>query len=143
VLLGLHFRLPTFFPSRRVSFTGADWLRLIAKVDYRPAACSDAYRSRRAAGPERAPVLAQCVAIHLEYLATWVWVPPCPFLYAERELSGTDRTCHHATTIHDIPYQVRIACDFLGSVFSVQLGAVASARTGHVRSEIASYCAPA
>ena len=122
--LGLHFPA-TDIPQQARELYRRNWLRLIANVDYRPAAILPPL-SPVTDGPldMSGSVLRSVSPIHLEYLRNMrVGASMSISLLREGELWGLI-ACHHATPRH-IPYEVRIACEFLGQAFSVQLGAVA------------------
>ena len=122
--LGLHFPA-TDIPQQARELYRRNWLRLIANVDYRPAAILPPL-SPVTDGPldMSGSVLRSVSPVHLEYLRNMrVGASMSISLLREGGLWGLI-ACHHATPRH-VPYEVRIACEFLGQAFSVQLGAVA------------------
>ncbi len=122
--LGLHFPASDI-PQQARELYRRNWLRLIADVDYTPAAILPALSPVTGEPLDLGgSVLRSVSPIHLEYLRNMgVGASMSVSLLRNGELWGLI-ACHHAKPLH-VPYEVRIACEFLGQTFSVQLGAVA------------------
>ena len=118
--LGLRFPA-TDIPAQARALYLKNWLRFIPDVAYQPATLVDDGQS-----PDAPPldmsygVLRSVSPMHREYLRNMgVQATLTISLVKEGELWGLI-ACHHRTP-HHIPYQVRIASEYLGQILSLQL----------------------
>lgn len=118
--LGLHFPA-TDIPAQARALYLKNWLRFIPDVAYQPATII-AYD-----GDPKAPpldmsygVLRSASPIHLEYLRNMgVRATLTISLVKDNQLWGLI-ACHHLSPRH-VPYQIRIASEYIGQILSLQL----------------------
>lgn len=118
--LGLHYPASDIPGQARRLYT-VNWLRLIADVDSRPAPLIPAENPLTGKPLDLTfSVLRSVSPVHLEYLRNMdVGASMSISLMRGNRLWGLI-ACHHRTARH-IPYVVRIACEFLGQVLSLQV----------------------
>jgi light-regulated signal transduction histidine kinase (bacteriophytochrome) len=118
--LGLHYPASDIPEQARRLYT-VNWLRLIADVDSQPAALIPAENPLTGKPLDLTfSVLRSVSPVHLEYLRNMdVRASMSISLMRGKRLWGLI-ACHHRTARH-VPYVVRIACEFLGQVLSLQL----------------------
>lgn len=118
--LGFHYPASDIPGQARRLYT-VNWLRLIADVDSQPAPLVPAENPLSGKPLDLTfSVLRSVSPVHLEYLRNMdVGASMSISLMRQNRLWGLI-ACHHRTARH-IPYVVRIACEFLGQVLSLQL----------------------
>ncbi|HLP88853.1 MAG TPA: ATP-binding protein [Nostocaceae cyanobacterium] len=120
--LGLHYPASDIPQQARKMYT-ENWLRLIPDINYQPAQIL----------PTKNPltnqplnlscaVLRSVSPLHIEYLQNMgVTASMSISLLKDKKLWGLI-ACHHQTPKY-IPYEIRNACEFLGQITSLELGA--------------------
>ena len=117
--LGLHFPA-TDIPAQARALYLKNWLRFIPDVQYQPAKIITRNSSHSPPLDMSYGVLRSVSPIHLEYLQNMgVRATLTISLVKDNRLWGLI-ACHHLTP-HYVPYQVRIASEYIGQILSLQL----------------------
>lgn len=118
----LNLRYPsTDIPQQARNLYTLNWLRLIPDVNYQPTGLTPVNNPTTDRPLDLShSVLRSVSPIHLEYLQNMgVTASMSISLIKDRQLWGLI-TCHHSSPKY-ISYEVRVACEFLGQVMSLEL----------------------
>jgi chemotaxis family two-component system sensor kinase Cph1 len=116
--LGLHFP-HTDIPAQARALYLVNWLRYIPDATYEPVPLL-AYESSQVPVDLSHSILRSVSPIHLEYLANMrVQATLTISLIKDNQLWGLI-ACHHNSPIY-LPYQMRIASEYIGQILSLQL----------------------
>jgi chemotaxis family two-component system sensor kinase Cph1 len=120
--LGLHYP-PSDIPKQAKQLYTLNWLRLIPDVDYQPSELVPAINPLTNEVTDLSlSVLRSVSPVHIEYLHNMgVGASMSISLLKNKQLWGLI-ACHHDSAKY-LTYEVRIACEFLGQVMSLELSA--------------------
>lgn len=136
--LGLHYP-GTDIPVQARALYTINWLRFITNVNYQPVDLLPTFNPATGQTLDMSfSVLRSVSPIHIQYLKNMgVQATMTISLLKEGKLWGLV-ACHHQAGAKQVPYEIRIACEFLAQVLSLQLSSREDKANYQYRAEIKS-----